>query len=250
MTFLFLKFKKLFQKNPFQSNLENLIKFNIHNLKLYETAFTHKSAPMMTSMGHKVNNERLEFLGDAVLEAIVSDFLYKKFPDKSEGFLTEARSILVKRVTLNELGKKMGLQKLIKATDKKHHINLLGNVYEALVGAVYLDLGYMKCEHFIRRSFEEYLNVGKLVVHSENYKTDLIQWCQKNKCNYAFNLIRNEYKENNTIQFQTEVFINDNSFGLGVGTTKKESEQNAAHKAIHQLKTTHYKIPQYYSAEN
>ena len=199
---------------------------------LFEQAFMLKSMTQVDSNGLRLNNERLEFLGDAVLESIISDFLYRRFPKRSEGYLTETRAALVKRDTWNKIGEEMKLTQWIDADASKLPVDSNGNVLEALIGAVYYDGGYLKAQSFVEHFLLSYVKLERLLTKDENYKSQLIELCQKHRLEYRFELIDQQRLADNSNRFQTFVYIGNNKFSEGVGTTKRESEQNAARHAI------------------
>ena len=217
----------------------SVLGFMPRKIQYYELAMIHKSAPLKDKGGHLINNERLEFLGDAVLNAIVADILYNHFEGKREGFLTNTRSKIVQRETLNKIAIDLGINKLVKIPNKNHPHNLriYGNALEALMGAIYLDYGYKKCKEFVENVIlTKYLDINKLARKEVNFKSRLIEWCQHFKSELVFDLIEATFdKEHNPI-FRTNVLINGVSAGQGIGYTKKESQQNAAQLALKKVK--------------
>lgn len=208
------------------------------NIQYYDVAFSHKSASNKVN-GKVVNNERLEYLGDGVLDAVVADILYHKYPNRKEGFLTNTRSKLVKRETLNKLALDMGLNNFISIQNKKltHNINIYGNAFEALVGAVFLDLGYDKSRDFMQAVIDKHIDWNKFLCEEQNFKSRLLEWCQKYKTQYEFKLLEaSEDGENNPI-FKSMVLVNGVPAGVGVGYTKRESEQKAAQKALSRVRS-------------
>jgi ribonuclease-3 len=164
---------------------------------LYEQALIHRSSSIETEEGKRTNNERLEFLGDAVLGAIVADIIYKQFPNRKEGFMTNTRSKIVQRDSLNRIAIEMGLDKLIVLSTKinTHNSYIYGNAIEALVGAVYLDQGYRRCQKFVQeRIIDRYVPLHTIIRKEVNFKSILIEWSQKNKLEIAFELIET-YKD-------------------------------------------------------
>lgn len=208
-------------------------------IKLYEQALLHKSSSVRSDKGRLINNERLEFLGDAILDAIVADIVYKKFDGKREGFLTNTRSKIVQRETLNHIGKELGLDKLIKFSNQQssHNSYLCGNAFEALIGAIYLDRGYRACKFFIEtKIIGKYINLEKVSREEVNFKSRLIEWCQKNKLTISFELINDDFDKTNSPTFECNVIIEDTISGHGMGYSKKESHQNAAQEALKRVK--------------
>ncbi|MCB9017373.1 MAG: ribonuclease III [Paludibacteraceae bacterium] len=206
------------------------------NIKYYELALLHKSSAVKAKDGHYLNNERLEFLGDAILDAVVADILYRRFTGRREGFLTNTRSKVVQRETLNRVAVEIGLDRLMVFSNHKNHthnINIYGNAFEALVGAIYLDYGYEKCKWFMEEMvLGKCLDLNKLANREVNFKSKLIEWSQKYKASLVFDLIEESIDEENNPVFQTQIIINGIRAGEGVGYSKKESQQNAAKKAL------------------
>ena len=215
------------------------IGFVPNNKSLYRLALLHKSASKMTSKGVVLNYERLEFLGDAILDAVVADIVYKKFEGKREGFLTNTRSKIVQRETLNRLAIEIGLDKLIKysARQSSHNSYMCGNAFEALVGAIYLDRGYRACKHFMEhRIIGPYINLEKISRKEVNFKSKLIEWSQKNRVELTFELITQSHDQCFSPTFVSEVLIEGIPAGRGIGYSKKESQQRAAHEAMGKIK--------------
>nr|WP_203558313.1 ribonuclease III [Bacteroides sp. 224] len=210
------------------------------NLTYYEQALMHRSVSTRSEKGRTKNNERLEFLGDAILDAVVADIVYKRFTGKREGFLTNTRSKVVQRETLNKLGMDLGLDKLMKYTSLPsfHNSHICGNAFEALMGAIYLDQGYNRCMQFMEKKIiGSYIDLDKLSRIEVNFKSKLIEWCQKNKVELSFELIEQTFDKSSSPIFQTEVLIEGFSAGHGTGYSKKESQQNAAQVALKAIKT-------------
>lgn len=218
-----------------------ILGFYPRSIELYEQALLHKSSSLRTEQGRPINNERLEFLGDAILDAIVGDIVYKHFEGKREGFLTNTRSKIVQRETLNKLAVEIGLDKLIvfSARSSSHNSYMYGNAFEAFIGAIYLDQGYEQCKKFLeKRIIARYIDLDKLSKKEVNFKSKLIEWCQKNKVKVSFELIEQKLDEQSNPVFQTEVLIENISAGEGTGYSKKESQQNAAKMALKMIKST------------
>ena len=208
-----------------------ILGFYPRDIRIYEQALLHKSSAVRSEMGRLLNNERLEFLGDAILDAIVGDIVYKRFEGKREGFLTNTRSKIVQRETLNKLAVEIGLDKLIKYSTRSssHNSYMYGNAFEAFIGAIYLDQGYERCKQFMeQRIINRYIDLDKISRKEVNFKSKLIEWSQKNKMEVSFELIE---------QFlDHEVRIEGLPAGTGTGYSKKESQQNAAQMAIKKVK--------------
>jgi len=214
--------------------------FKPKKIQYYELALLHKSSAVKDEGGHFLNNERLEFLGDAVLDTVVADILYHKFPGKREGFLTNTRSKVVQRESLNKIALDMKLDKMMTVSNRchSHNVNIYGNAFEALMGAIYLDYGYVKCKYFMEHIvFQKYLNINKLAQKEVNFKSRLLEWSQKYKTNIVFDLIEETTDSENNPIFQTQIIINGISAGYGTGFSKKESQQNAAKKALKKVKS-------------
>jgi ribonuclease-3 len=230
---LFCKEKELY------SSLYLIMGFYPHNIQLYKQALMHKSAGERNDKGRPVNNERLEFLGDAILDGIVGDIVYRHFEGKREGFLTNTRSKIVQRDTLNKLAHEMGIEQLVKSSGHplSHNSYLGGNAFEALVGAIYLDRGYDACMHFMRkRILAQLINIDKVAYKEVNFKSKLIEWSQKNKVNIEFRLVSQEKDENGNPMFLFRVFMEGVDGGEGKGYSKKESQQQAAKSTLERLR--------------
>ena len=226
-------------KEPYLQ-LYKIMGFYPRNLAPYNEALKHKSYARVENDENRFrNNERLEYLGDAVLGAVVSDILYEYYPKKQEGFLTTLRSKLVRRNTLNKLAVQMGLHKFVKHIGPRtsaHNSYMNGNAFEAFIGAIYLDRGYPYCMKFMQeRVFKHYINIEKVAATEENFKSRLIEWCQKYQTNFAFNTEDLPEEGNNTPKFHTIVTIEDIDCGEGTGYSKKESQQRAAKATINKI---------------
>ena len=207
---------------------------------MYRQALTHKSLSQKEGGGMLSNNERLEYLGDAILDAVVGDILYKHFRGKREGFLTSVRSKVVQRETLGRLADEMGLTDLIRSDmiGKAHNSYMAGNAFEALVGAVYLDRGYEYCRWFVKnRILGKYINLERIAYKESNFKSRLLEWCQKYHVSVSFELLE-ETKDTETSspRFLSCVLISGVECGRGLGYSKKESHQQAAREALAKLK--------------
>lgn len=234
------KIRLLFRKDK-ESYLcfYRILGFYPDNINLYHQALLHKSTSIRSEKGRPLNNERLEFLGDAILDAVVGDIVYKRFEGKREGFLTNTRSKIVQRETLNKLALEIGLDKLIKfsARSSSHNSYMLGNAFEALIGAIYLDQGYEVCKKFVEQQIiNRYIDLDKVSRKEVNFKSKLIEWSQKNKMEVSFELIEQFLDQDSNPVFQTEVRIKGIPAGTGAGYSKKESQQNAAKMAIKKIK--------------
>lgn len=219
--------------------LYKILGFFPKDIGIYKQALLHKSSSVKTDKGRWLNNERLEFLGDAILDAVVADIVYNRFEGKREGFLTNTRSKIVQRETLNRLAVEIGLDKLIKYTARQssHNSYMCGNAFEALVGAIYLDRGYRACKFFMEcRIIGSYLNIEKISRKEVNFKSKLIEWSQKNRFELAFELLTQSHDECYSPTFESEVLIEGIPGGKGTGYSKKESQQMAAHETWGKIK--------------
>lgn len=216
-----------------------ILGFYPRNIKVYKLAFVHKSTYTRSDKGHIVNNERLEFLGDSILDSVIADILYRRFEGKREGFLTNTRSKIVQRETLNRLALDLGLDRLVKTSNRSqsHNNYMYGNAFEALVGAIYLDRGYYYCKYFIENKvMRKYINLEQVLRTEVNFKSKLIEWGQKHRFDVSFDVIEEFINQENSPVFQSEVFIQGLSAGVGTGFSKKESQQNAASIALSMIK--------------
>lgn len=227
------------QDRELYSSLYKIIGFYPHNISYYQLALMHKSVMHRNAKGKPVNNERLEFLGDAILDAIVGHIVYEHFEGKREGFLTNTRSKLVQRRTLNKLAQEMGICKLILSNGRSssHNSYMGGNAFEALVGAIYLDRGYNACMRFMKkRILSEMLNIDKVAYKEVNFKSKLIEWSQKNKIKLQFRLLEQKKDENGNPVFNYIVNLEGIDGCAGEGFSKKESQQLASKLTLEQLK--------------
>lgn len=228
-------------------SLYQILGFYPHEISYYKMALMHKSIMHRNAKGKPMNNERLEFLGDAVLDAVVGDIVYKHFPGKREGFLTNTRSKLVQRDTLNKLAQEMGINQLILSSGHSysHNSYMGGNAFEALVGAVYLDRGYNVCMEFMqKRILSQMINIDKVAYKEVNFKSKLIEWSQKNRVKLDFVQVEQEKNKNGSPVFTYKVVIEGIEGGTGKGYSKKESQQIASKLTLEQLR----KKPQYIDA--
>lgn len=216
-----------------------ILGFFPRNIKVYQQALLHKSTLLRSEKGRPLNNERLEFLGDAILDAIVGDIVFRHFEGRREGFLTNTRSKIVQRETLNKLAVEIGLDKLVKSSTRSssHNSYMYGNAFEAFIGAIYIDQGYERCMQFMKeRIFKNYIDLEKMSRKEVNFKSKLIEWSQKNKMEVSFELIEQFLDKDYNPMFHTEVHIEGLSAGKGTGYSKKESQQNAAQMALKKIK--------------
>lgn len=232
---ILLGIKLLFSKEKeLYSFYFHLLGFCPRNLALYKQACRHRSRTMRTGNGEYINNERLEYLGDALLNSIVAGMLYRKYRRGREGFLTNTRSKIVQREMLNALADKIGLTQRIEyaVPVHTHNCSMGGNALEALVGAVYLDRGYDKCYKFVvDRLIKPHIDVRKLAKREQNFKSKLYEWTQKNKVEITFELRDTHFDSNKNPIFTSVVLLSGQEAGHGVGYSKRESQQEAAKMA-------------------
>jgi len=215
--------------------LFNIIGYRPTDLRYYELAFKHRSAPDNLD----INNERLEFLGDAVLSIIISEKIYHEFTDENEGFLSELRSKLVKRTQLNDLANKLGCHQLMSADkalldDPSASLSILGNALEALIGAIYIDKGFKRAQTFMLNVLENHIDIQKLSQTELNYKSRLLEWAQKNKRILKI-IFTGEHNEGQTKMFAVEVLLDEEVISSAMDTNKKDAEQQASEIAFHKL---------------
>lgn len=215
------------------------------NIQYYKVALMHKSLghrdinPKTKRLGKRISNERLEFLGDAILDAVVGDLVYRRYKGKPEGFLTNTRSKLVQRETLGRLAQQMGITKLIMVSGRsiQHNSYIGGNAFEALVGALYLDRGYDACMTFWnKRVMGEYLNADKIAYKEMNFKSKLLEWSQKNKVQLEYRMVSQRQDENGSPIFDYAVVLNGIVCLEGEGYSKKEAQQMASEKTLNKLR--------------
>ncbi len=229
------------EKEPFL-RLHKILGFLPHDLSLYRTALMHKSMhKVQDSTGRFIHNERLEFLGDAILGAVVADILYFRYPNQQEGFLTTLRSKLVRRDMLNKLAVQIGLDKLVLHDERMstaHNNYMNGNAFEAFIGAIYLDRGYSYCMRFMSEVvLEKFVNIDELSQKDENYKSKLIEWCQRYQFRPTFEIVSQKIlPDRNTPIFVARILIDGAYSGQGEGFSKKEAHQKAASQALKKIR--------------
>lgn len=217
--------------------IQTIAGFTPKNLELYRLATRHSSIAPENGQGFKESNERLEYLGDAILGAAVADFLFKKFPYKNEGFLTEIRSRIVNRESLNLLARKIGVSGIVQFDQKNTQLQqvILGNTLEAIVGAVYLDKGYLRCKKFvINKLIVPHFDIEELVTSQSNFKSKIIEWGQREGKEVRFEILGVK-KGKVHKEFTAQVFIDQEPAGTGYGNSKKKAEQDAAFKTCEKL---------------
>jgi ribonuclease-3 len=222
----------------FYDRLKNSFGLKPRNIDLYKIAVIHRSASSIVSNGKKVNNERLEYLGDSILDAIVADYLFTKFPDQNEGFLTKMRSRIVSRYSLNNIALAIELDKLVisqtnNALACKH---IYGDALEAFVGAIYLDRGFKFTRQWVNEAIlSKHIDLNELQSTETDYKSRVIELAQKYKYAISFENQEQETGKGQNPLFEAKLFINKKILGTGFGTSKKEAEQNAAMVALERI---------------
>lgn len=207
--------------------VDDMFGFVPNNIELYKLALIHKSASVALEDGSHINNERLEFLGDAVIESITSDYLFIEFPDRDEGFMTQVRSKIVSRQSLNNIAARIGLDKHVisNAVGNTTHKHIYGDAFEAMMGAIYLDKGYDFANRLlINDIYGRYLSLDDVLQSETDFKSRLIEWCQKNHYSIEFRT-SNEASRSG---FHSVVYVDGIAVGHGRGDSKKAAEQNAA----------------------
>ena len=229
----FRKEKELF------SAIYAILGFYPHNIEYYKQALMHKSIHKRNDKGKPLNNERLEFLGDAILDAVVGDVVFRQYEGKREGFLTNTRSKLVSRDTLGKVASEMGLGGLLLSAghSTSHNSYVEGNALEALVGAIYLDRGYEACMWFWEhRILGKYINIDKVAFKEVNFKSKLLEWSQKNRVRMDFQMLKQKKDDNGNPIFSFQVILEGVEGERGTGFSKKEAQQQAAKETLQRLK--------------
>jgi ribonuclease-3 len=237
--------RKIFSKSRspedgiFFDAIQEIIGFVPNNLNYYKKAFTHRSSNKVDSKGNAINYERLEFLGDAMLSAVIAGHLFNKVPTGDEGYLTKMRSKIVSREHLNELGKDLNLIRFVESKVPLQHFgeNIHGNIFESLVGAIYLDKGYDFCVKFIqKRVVIPYVDIARLEGKVISYKSLVIEWCQKEKRHFHYDIF-----EDNGISgerfFGVKLSIDDKVIAKARATSKKKAEEKASQRAYFAFQT-------------
>jgi ribonuclease-3 len=229
----------LLNKREFQFRLKKLLGFTPGNLRIYEIAFIHRSASLTLDNGEKINNERLEFLGDSVLDGILSGYLFEKYPDASEGFMTKIRARVANREFLNQLALSMGIDELLVSNLSSGHVSrhLYGDAFEALIGAIFIDRGFRRTKMFFMKNvLGKYLDLDNIIKTDNDYKSLVFEWVQKHKATLNF-IYNEEYNfEMKMSVFTTTLLIDKVEYGKGQGASKKEAEQEASGQAWAKLK--------------
>lgn len=212
--------------------IKNVFGYNPGNILLYKLALCHKSASEEEIKGIKVNNERLEYLGDAILSAVIADYLFKKYPSRDEGFLTEMRSRIVSRNNLNKLSEKIGLNKFVKVSNSNAYRSINGDAFEAFIGALFLDKGFNFTKKVIvNRIIKFHIDIEELEANDLNYKSKLIEWAQREKRQVEF-IVTDNVGSGYNKHYIVEVLIDKNPSGSGRDFSIKKAEQSAAEKAL------------------
>lgn len=234
---MFLSWLKSFNSRPssggnFYLKIKAILHQNPQDIRLYELALIHSSASQELK-GQKLNNERLEFLGDAILGAVITDYIYRKYPQKEEGELTNLRSKLVSRRHLNELGLSLGLDELLSFNPSRgtRAKSIYGDAFEALIGALYLDLGYSACVNFLEKRILGKIDFKGLDVRYTSHKSAVLEWGQKARQPIRFALISSEGESHNPL-YHVACFKQQELIGKGSGASKKKAEEEAAKNAF------------------
>lgn len=219
----------------FARSVANIIGFTPRNLQIFKQAFSHKSAsdPKLHTV---TSNERLEFLGDSILSTIVAEYLFQKYPNSDEGFLTKMRSKIVKRKTLNRIADDMGIDVVLQDhNDTRLSESMKGNALEALVGAIYLEKGFDRTRDIVvSKILRRHLNIHDLEDTDDNYKSQLLEFCQKNGSDIDYRVME-RFKMDNRDRFKIAVFVDGKEIAVGEDFNKKSAEQNASFKALKNL---------------
>ncbi|SEP89016.1 ribonuclease III [Flavobacterium urocaniciphilum] len=236
--------KKILKKSPssnqdgvFFEKISQILGFKPNTLKYYEKAFTHRSANKLDEKGNPISYERLEFLGDAMLGSVIAAHLYNKVPTGDEGYLTKMRSKIVSREHLNELGRDFKLVQFVESKVNPSHFgdNIHGNIFEAFIGAIYLDKGFEYCEKFIHEKIiKQYVNIERLEGKVISYKSLIIEWCQKEKKSFRFDVFEDNGKEG-IKYFGVKLFIDEEVVSKARATSKKKAEETASKRAFFAL---------------
>jgi ribonuclease-3 len=230
--FLLRPFKRNFGRDKnFYAAIDDMFGFIPNNIELYKVALIHKSASVELDDGRHINNERLEFLGDAVIESVTSDYLFIEFPDKDEGFMTQLRSKMVSRQSLNRVASELGLDKYVisNAAGNVTQKHIYGDAFEAMMGAIYLDQGYDFVNRLlINTIFARHISLDDVLQSETDFKSRLIEWCQKNHYSIEFRTGGDSSQHGSRPMFYSTVYIDGLAVGHGTGDSKKRAEQNAA----------------------
>lgn len=227
------------QKEPYLL-FHRILGFYPIRLDLYQQALRHKSLSVRSNDGMLINNERLEYLGDAVLNVIIADILFKQYPAANEEFLTKTRAKIVQRQSLNKIAMSIGLNNLILSSatpTTDSHLSIYGNAFEALIGAIYLDQGYRRCKRFLEKKIlDRHIDLEGVASTEENFKSALLEWSQQERLTVEFLMTELGKKAAKDPRFRAVALINGISFGQGDGLSKKEAQQKAAKEALAYIK--------------
>nr|WP_314865570.1 ribonuclease III [uncultured Flavobacterium sp.] len=231
--------RKIFSKSRsledgiFFGAIEKILGFTPKNIDFYKKAFTHRSSNILDEVGNPINYERLEFLGDAMLSAVIAGHLFNEAPTGDEGYLTKMRSKIVSREHLNELGKDLNLVQFVESKVPVQHFgdNIHGNIFESLVGAIYLDRGYEFCEKFIqKRVVIPYVDIARLEGKIISYKSLVIEWCQKEKKQFHYDIFEDNGIDGERL-FGVKLSIDEKVIAKARATSKKKAEEKASQRA-------------------
>jgi ribonuclease-3 len=233
LDFLLRPFRRRYGSDKhFYAAIDDMFGFIPNNIELYKVALIHKSASVELEDGSHINNERLEFLGDAVIESVTSDYLFIEFPDSDEGFLTQVRSKMVSRQSLNRIASILGLDKHVisNAAGNSTQKHIYGDAFEAMMGAIYLDQGYDFVNRLlINEIFAKHLSIDEVLKSETDFKSRLIEWCQKNRYTIEFRTDTDRSASSARPLFHSVVYVDGIAIGHGHGDSKKAAEQNAAY---------------------
>ncbi len=232
------------KEDEFTASIRKLTGYKPKNIDYYKTAFTHKSESKLSDKGGFINYERLEFLGDSLLDASVTAFLYHHLPDSKEGDLTQMRSKIVSREHLNEVGKDLDLVSLAKrpTSKRKFSYNAYGDLFEALIAAIYLDRGFDVMDKFVHKKLIGlYVDLDKLQGKISSYKSLFIEWCQKNHYDYTFDVFEDSGKDHEK-HFGVKLSVNNEVISKGRSTSKKKAEEIACRRAYYSLQDKGMKL--------
>lgn len=233
----------ILSKRDFQSQLKKILGFSPTDISIYEKALIHRSATVTKEDGTRINNERLEFLGDAILDAVLSDYLFKKFPNYDEGSLTKIRSKIVNGHMLNKLSVSLGIDSLVitHISNNNKGKKLYGDALEAFIGSVFLDKGYQKTKDFIiKRMIGEHIDLHRIEITENDYKSQVFQWAQKINKQIDISFVEEFDKLNNKPLFSTTLRIDHEIFGNGTASSKREAEQLASFAAWTKIQNIGY----------
>jgi ribonuclease-3 len=236
---LFLKTASVKKDKELRRSIKNITGFHPNNLEVYKLATQHRSIARQNEKGFKESNERLEYLGDAILGAVIAEHLFKKYPLRDEGFLTEIRSRIVSRDSLNTVAKKMGISDIVEYTlNRKNRLSyksIYGDTLEALIGSIYLDKGYRATKRFIiKKLLWQHFDFEEIINSNPNHKSKIIEWAHRYNKDIRFEITEVKGNSHNR-EFQAELIVEGESIARGNGYSKKKAEQDAAQKSCVKL---------------